>query len=129
MGHGNQHTVPVMGDVLCGGGGMDLLVDHLVSLLPQSIHGELQSPFARRSWARDPIGPHYTKSQLRISTISEFNGAPGDRGTLMYGFVRRADWDLDRKIGLRYDSSSRVPDRRTGDRTRSDLPDSVPWVR
>jgi len=89
---------------------MDLLVDHLVSSLPQSIHSELQSPFARWSWGRDPIGPHYAKPQLRIS-ISEFNGAPGDRGTLMCGFVRRADRDLDRKIDLRYDSSSRAPDR------------------
>ena len=62
---------------------MNSLVDDLVSLLLQSIHDELQSPLARRSRGRDPVGPHYAKPQLPIASVSEFNRAPGNRNALM----------------------------------------------
>ena len=75
----HQHVVPDMD--------WDSLIDDLVSLVPQSIDDETQSPSAYRGWGRDPIRPDDTKPKLPIRCFPKLNGAPGNRNALTYRLI------------------------------------------
>lgn len=108
----------------CGGtrdGVKHSLINDLVSLISQSVNGELQSPFACGSRGRDTVRQHDAKSQPL--TPSEFNRTPGNWDALSVCALIPNGRGLNRETGdLRYDSGSRASGLQTGDRTRSGLP-------